>query len=401
MSSSMRSGQGSSERCTQDSPSGTVQGTPVSPTPGVPRRTVLRGGALSLAGMAAAVPALEGCSTNQGGAGAARKTVAWETGYLSFFFFVVLQEAVKRESDRRELDFVGKNANGDSSAQVGDWNSLLMQQPRYLISDALDSEVLVPLTTKAKRRNIPVGMVDTPLTGGDVAISVTFDNRQAGVMAAHKTAALLKERHGTARGTVLNAYGSLTAVALRQRKEGFEQTLKATYPKVKVVSRPQNNDHAQALSVVNSTLREYPDLDAIHLPTDIFLPDARKAMHSQHRLHPVGHAEHIIVTSIDGSPNAHEWIRQGELDADIAQDPIAYVQICMELLEKYAVKGKDVPLGRYENKKYFWEKAVITKGPSGPLLTVPPYYVTKENSPDPRHWANVVTDQWHMKETQS
>ncbi|WP_255946483.1 sugar ABC transporter substrate-binding protein [Streptomyces odontomachi] len=373
----------------------------MSPTPGVSRRTVLRGGALSLAGMAAAVPALEGCSTNQGGAGAARKTVAWETGYLSFFFFVVLQEAVKRESDRRELDFVGKNANGDSSAQVGDWNSLLMQQPRYLISDALDSEVLVPLTTKAKRRNIPVGMVDTPLTGGDVAISVTFDNRQAGVMAAHKTAALLKERHGTARGTVLNAYGSLTAVALRQRKEGFEQTLKATYPKVKVVSRPQNNDHAQALSVVNSTLREYPDLDAIHLPTDIFLPDARKAMHSQHRLHPVGHAEHIIVTSIDGSPNAHEWIRQGELDADIAQDPIAYVQICMELLEKYAVKGKDVPLGRYENKKYFWEKAVITKGPSGPLLTVPPYYVTKENSPDPRHWANVVTDQWHMKETQS
>ena len=165
-------------------------------------------------------------------------------------------------------------------------------------------------------------------------------------------------------------------------------------------SGPRRN-RSQALSVVNTTLREYPDLDAIHLPTDIFLPDARKAMTSQNRLFPVGDPKHIVLTSIDGSPTAHEWIREGQLDADISQDPIAYVQICMELLEKYSVKGKDVALGPYENKTYFWEKATIAKSPSGPLMTIPPYYVTKENSADPRHWANIVTDQWKLRETQS
>jgi ABC-type sugar transport system substrate-binding protein len=363
----------------------------------VSRRQLLRTGALGITGLAAA-PILGACSSV---GAASSKTVAWETGYLSFFFFVVLQETVKRESSKHGLTFVGKNANGDSSAQVNDWNSLFLQKPRYLISDALDSEVLIPLTRTAKTKKIPIGMVDTPLTGGDVDISVTFDNRQSGVMAADKTAELLTAKNGSAKGTVLNAYGSLTAVALRDRKEGFESTIKSKYPQIKVVSRPQNNDHAQALSVVNTTLREYPNLDAIHVPTDIFLPDAQKAMQSQGRLFPVGNDKHIILTSIDGSPNAHEWIRGGQLDADISQDPIAYVQICMEMLEKYAVKGKDVPLGPYENKNYFWEKATITKSPSGPLMTIPPYYVTKENSSDPRHWANIVTNQWKLKETQS
>lgn len=364
----------------------------------ISRRRLLQTGALGLTGLAAA-PMLGACSS--AGGSASSKAVAWETGYLSFFFFVVLQETVKRESKKRGLTFVGKNANGDSSAQVNDWNSLFLQKPRYLISDALDSEVLVPLTRTGHNKKIPIGMVDTPLTGGDVDISVTFDNRQSGVMAAEKTAELLKARNGSPKGTVLNAYGSLTAVALRERKEGFESTLRSKYPDIKIVSRPQNNDHAQALSVVNTTLREYPTLDAIHLPTDIFLPDAQKAMQSQGRLFPVGNAKHIILTSIDGSPNAHEWLRDGQLDADIAQDPIAYVQICVEMLEKYAVKGKDVPLGPYENKNYFWEKASIVKSASGPLMTIPPYYVTKENSHDPRHWANIVTDQWKLKETQS
>lgn len=365
------------------------------------RRSFVRAGATGLLG-AAASPLLAGCDTSASGSRSqASKTFAWETGYLSFFFFVVLQETAKREAKKRGLTFVGKNANGDASAQVNDWNSLLLQKPRYLISDALDSEVLVPITKRAKSRGIAVGMVDTVLTGGNVAMSVTFDNRQSGVMAADKTAELLKQRHGSPRGTVLNAYGSLTAVALRDRRDGFEATMKQKYPDVKVISRPQNNDHSQALSVVSTTLREYPKLDAIHMPTDIFVVDARKAMQTQNRMFPVGHDEHIILTSIDGSPNAHQWIRAGELDADIAQDPIAYIQIVVEYLEKYSVKGKDVPTGTYENKDYFWEKAAVTKSPSGPLMTIPPYYVTKENSKDPRHWANVVTDKWHLKETES
>ena len=354
------------------------------------RRTLLAGAAATAGGVLASRAALA--------QGAQSNVVAWETGYLGFFFFVVLQEALKRKVEGLGFQFVSKDANGDANAQVNDWNSLLLQRPRYLISDALDSELLIPLTKKAKSLGVPVGMVDTPLTGGEVAASVTFDNRQSGVMAAEKTAELLTKKHGSPKGSVLNNYGSLTAVALRLRKEGFEETLRSKYPDIEIISRPQNNQHEQALAVVSATLRERPDLDAIHMPTDIFVVDARKAMETQQRLFPVGHEKHIILTSIDASPNAVEWVKAGEIDADIAQDPIAYVEIVVDLLEQYTLKGQPVPAGPYENKKYFWEKGTIADSPSGPLLTIPPYFLTRENADDPRHWANVVTNVWKMQQ---
>ncbi|PBB43496.1 MULTISPECIES: sugar ABC transporter substrate-binding protein [unclassified Mesorhizobium] len=356
------------------------------------RRALLQGAAATAGGL------LLAGGERAAAQGTTSKVVAWETGYLGFFFFVVLQEALKRKVESLGLEFVGKDANGDANAQVNDWNSLLLQKPRYLISDALDSELLIPLSKKAKSLGVPLGMVDTVLTGGEVAASVTFDNKQSGVMAAEKTAELLTKKHGSPKGSVLNNYGSLTAVALRDRKDGFEDTLKSKYPDIEIISRPQSNQHEQALAVVSATLRERPDLDAIHMPTDIFVVDARKALETQKRLFPVGHEKHIILTSIDASPNALEWVKAGEIDADIAQDPIAYVEIVVDLLEEYTLKGKPVPTGPYENKKYFWEKGTIADSPSGPLLTIPPYFLTKENADDPRHWANVVTQVWKMQQ---
>ncbi len=324
------------------------------------------------------------------------KTVAWSTPYMGFFFFVVLQEALKRKVESLGLELLAKDANGDSSAQVNDWNSLLLQRPRYLISDAMDSELLIPLANRASAQGIMLGMVDTPLTGGKVAATVTFNNQLSGVMAAEKTAEILTKKYGKAKGSVLNNYGSLTAVALRDRKDGFEETLRSKYPDIEIISRPQNNRHEEALAVVSATLRERPDLDAIHMPTDIFVVDARQALLTQGRLFPVGHEKHIILTSIDASPNAVDWVKKGEIDADIAQDPIAYMEIVVDLLENYTLKNKPIPLGPYENKKYFWEKAVIADSPSGPLVTIPPYFLTAENADDPRHWANVVTKKWGM-----
>lgn len=354
------------------------------------RRELLAGTA------AAAAAAAVGTGVRPGFAQELSKVVAWETPYLGFFFFVVLQEGLKRKVESLGLEFVGKDANGDPSNQVNNWNSLLLQKPRYLISDAMDSELLIPLANKAAAQGTPIGMVDTSLTGGKVAATVTFNNKQSGVMAAEATAEALIKKYGSPKGSVLNNYGSLTAVALRDRKEGFEETLKAKYPEIEIISRPQNNRHEEALAVVSATLRERPDLDAIHMPTDIFVVDARQALQTQGRLFPVGDEKHIILTSIDASPNAVEWVKNGEIDADIAQDPIAYVEIVVDLLENYTLKNQPIPLGPYENKKYFWEKAVIAESPSGPLMTIPPYFLTAENADDPRHWANVVTKTWGM-----
>ena len=117
------------------------------------------------------------------------------------------------------------------------------------------------------------------------------------------------------------------------------------------------------------------------------------------RLLPIGDPKHVILTSIDGGPDSLTWLKDRTLDAEISQDPVAYGQICVEMLTKYSANGKAIPLGNYENNDYFWEKAKIIKGKSGPQMVLPAYAITEDNASDPRQWGNIVTEKWGMSES--
>ena len=52
-----------------------------------------------------------------------------------------------------------------------------------------------------------------------------------------------------------------------------------------------------------------------------------------------------IFVNIDGEPVALKWIQEGFMDSCVSQDPIAYGEIAVEMLGKYAMKGQPVPIG--------------------------------------------------------
>ena len=64
--------------------------------------------------------------------------------------------------------------------------------------------------------------------------------------------------------------------------------------------------------------------------------------------------------------------------------------IAVEMLEKYSMKGEDVPLGPYENSDYYWEKCEIIESDAGPYVKVPAYEINSDNCTDPRHWGIVA-----------
>jgi ABC-type sugar transport system substrate-binding protein len=342
---------------------------------------------------------LAACSNSGGsqGGGGGSKTASYSNKNLNFFFYRVLVEALRRSYKDHGYEFETTNAKGDASTQFNQWNSTILKQPAFLISNPIDTENLIPLTKKARDAGIPVGIIDTPLTGGEVNFTIAFDNKKGGELAGQKTVDLLKERYGRPKGKVLNLYGALSASVWRERKDGFEGAFKK-YPDIQVISRPTETLQEKARAVAGATLSEFPDLDAIHAPTDSLTQSVLPAMRGAGRLVPIGDDKHIILTSIDGDPIALEWIRQEILDADVSQDPVAYCQICVDMLDKYSVKGKDVPLGEYKNDKYVWEKAPVVKSEAGPRMVLPPYFIDAENADDPRQWANVVT-KWGLKES--
>ena len=251
---------------------------------------------------------------------------------LDYYFFVIQEEAVKRAVAAASGKFQATNANFDNTRQLEQWQSLLLSQPSALISDPIDSQAIVSAIRRYNQKGIPVGIIDTPADGGDVEI---------------------------------------------------------TY-----LARPTEGQLEQMLAVTLSTLSEYPDLDAVHAPSDSPSRGIVTALQQKDRWKKVGEEGHVIFVNIDGEPVALKWIQEGYMDACVSQDPIAYGEIAVELIVKHALKGEAVPLGTYENKKYFWEKGEIVAGNTGPTLIIPAFVINGDNAADARHWGAVAEKEW-------
>lgn len=312
---------------------------------------------------------------------------------LDYYFFVIEEEAVKRSVESRKWSFQATNANFDNTKQLEQWQSLMLSKPAGLVADPIDSQAIVSAIRRYNQQKIPVAIIDTPADGGDVAITVSFDNYLGGVMAAREIIDRLTKKYGSPRGKVLNCFGALASVAWRQRKEGMDAEF-AKHPNITYIARPTEGLLDRMLSVTLATLSEHPDLDAVHAPSDSPARGIATALQQKGRWKKVGEEGHVIFVTIDGEPVAVKGLQDGFMDACISQDPIAYGEIAVEMLEKHAMKGSSVPLGIYENKKYFWEKGEIVKGKTGPTLIIPPFIINGENASDKRHWGYVAEKVW-------
>jgi len=352
-----------------------------------PRRSLLKTLAASGVGAAAYAGGLKGASADAPVLGFSNKS-------LDFYFFRILQEAAKRAAAAQGWGFQAVNANFNNTTQIQQWDSLLLTRPIAMLGDTVDSQAMVSAVRKANSAKIPVGMVDSLATGGNVVISVAFDNYQGGVMAATTVIDLLKKKYnGQAKGIVLNCYGALASDAWRARKLGWDATFK-NYPDINMLDRPTEGLLKNMLSVTVDTLSEFPTLDAIHAPSDTPSRGAVTALRQRKKWNKVGDPNHVIFVTIDGEPIGLQWIKEGYMDADISQDPIAYSEIAVEMLAKYSIKGQPVPLGKYTNKKYFWESGDIVQGDTGPRLIIPPFVMNAANASDPRMWGNVASNTW-------
>lgn len=355
---------------------------------GVNRRGVLAGGAaLGL-----------GVMMGQGALAQSRLSIPYSNKSLDYYFFVIQEEAVKRAVQANSGAFQATNANFDNTRQLEQWQSLLLSRPSAIISDPIDSQAIVSAIRRYNQQNIPVGIIDTPADGGDVAITVSFDNFLGGVMAAQEIVDRLTQKYGSPKGTVLNCYGALASVAWRLRKEGMDSVF-AQYPEIRYLQRPTEGQLDQMLSVTLSTLSEFPDLDAVHAPSDSPARGIATALQQRGRWKKVGEDGHVIFVDIDGEPVALKWIQDGFMDACVSQDPIAYGEIAVEMIVKHALNGEAVPLGTYENPKYFWERGEIVEGKTGPTLIIPPFVINADNAGDPRHWGAVAEKDWGIPYT--
>lgn len=321
--------------------------------------------------------------------------IAYVNKSQTYYFFVICQEGVKRAAEARGYTFEASNADSDSARQTNQFRNFISKNAKAIISDPIDSEGLIDSINKAVANNIPVSIIDTPTTGGNVAVTVAFDNKLAGEMAAELIVKQLIEKYGTPKGKVFNAYGAMSSWAWRLRREGFEEVM-AKYPNIEYLAVPGEGDLVKTSNALSNTLAKHPDIDAVHAPSDNPAMGLAEVLKQKGMYKKVGETGHIIFVTIDGDPSAIEGIKTGYYDATVVQDAVAYGGIAVELLDEYTFNNKKVPLMTYENDDYYWEKAEIVDSPSGPYVVVPPYIMDASNVEDPRHWATIATGQWGL-----
>lgn len=174
-----------------------------------------------------------------------------------------------------------------------------------------DSNVMVGVVERAVAQKIPLVIFDTGIAGDAYVSWVATDNYAGGQMAAERM------------GQILGGQGKVAVVATRPgaastvaRETGFEETVKAKFPKIGIVDKRFGNaDFAQSLAVSENILTAHPDLDGIFASNETSSVGAMQALKGRKEVR-------TKMVGFDWSPNLIEELRSGLIDSLVVQDAL-------------------------------------------------------------------------------
>jgi ribose transport system substrate-binding protein len=205
-------------------------------------------------------------------------------------------------------------------------------------------------------KHIPVVTVDTTLLNTAGLLSrITSDDYAGG-----ETAARLLAARADGNGTI--AYYETTAgnTPGLQRQGGFVAEIKAHYPRIHLVAFPNNtttDSETSAEETAQEGILANPDLRGIYAPQDYLAAGAGAAVKAE------GKSGKITVIGYDAEPEDVKLLREGAIQALVAQRPALEGQLAVEYEYDYLTgRGAEVPKS-YKTPNVLMTKANI-KDPS-------------------------------------
>ena len=138
-------------------------------------------------------------------------------------------EEMKRElSYHPDVNFIYRQADGNSQRQIAQVQELLQNNIDLLIISPNEAEPLTPIVEKTFRKGIPVIVVDRKISTSLYSAYVGGDNYGIGKMAAQYAAKLLNEK-----GQIIEVTGLPKSTPTMERHKGFLDGLK-NYPAITI-----------------------------------------------------------------------------------------------------------------------------------------------------------------------
>lgn len=212
-----------------------------------------------------------------------------------------------------------------ADAQIPVVNAVTASRPDVAAIVPTDMQALIAPMRELADGGAKVLTVDQTIS--DVSIlqtQILTDNKAGGAMAADALAKLIGEK-----GKVLVITQPPGSLAQDARASGFEETLAAKYPGIEYLgAQYQSNDPQRAAEIVTSSLSAHPDL------AGIFATNDQGAIGAITGLRQAGAVGQVKMVAYDAASAEVAALKNGELQALIAQNPKQEGEVAMDLAAK-------------------------------------------------------------------
>lgn len=284
-----------------------------------------------MVGLAGAAAWTAGCGdpeTSEKGASKGRLFgVSFQT--MNNPFFVELAEGLRQVIEGHGDRLVILDAQFNGLKQRNDVADLLLEHPAAVFLNPVDWEGVRGTLIEARRRNVPVFIVDAPASDEDLVVAqIASDNVKAGQLACQALARVQPD----AQVAILHLSVNKACI---DRVAGFQEEMK-NHPKMKLLDIQEGKGTAEAARpVMRDLLGRYPELTAAFPIND---PSALGCISA---IESAGRAGKVLLVSVDGSREAAEMIEAGKLLATSAQFPKEIGRIAAEKAYEH-LAGKPV-----------------------------------------------------------
>jgi inositol transport system substrate-binding protein len=266
-----------------------------------------------------------------GSATAAGKYVVGYANMADTDVFVMSRKTAFIEAAKSdpEIDIRFSDANNDVSRQLDQIDNFIAQKVNAIVVVPVDYEGIVPGVEKANKAGIPVIALGIQSAGGKSTF-VGSKNIDAGRMQG----AYMKE-HLPKDAKVLYLQGTPGLYHSAERQKGFTEALQR--PDVKVLATQTGNyERAEGMKVTEDWIQSFPKFDAIVAANDQMALGALQALTSADR------AKGVLISGIDGTPDAVKAIKDGEMAQSIFQNAKGQAKAAFEVVSDLK-SGKPAP----------------------------------------------------------
>ena len=261
-------------------------------------------------------------------------------GFQHQFWQAVKQGAEQAGKDLKvKVSFEGPETEAMVDKQIDMLSAALAKNPKAIGFAALDSKAAIPLLKKAQAAKIPVIAFDSGVDSDIPATTATTDNIAAAALAADKMAELIGKAGDVA--VVVHDQTSRTGI---DRRDGFVNRIKSTYPNIKVVSvQYGGGDHLKSTEITKSILQANPKLKGMFGANEgsaIGVVNGAKEMKRK-----------LVIIGYDSGKQQKDAIKSGEMAGAITQNPVGIGYKTVEAAVK-ALKGEKLP--KIIDTGFFW-----------------------------------------------